>query len=77
MNKMIKLALSVVTTAALGTAATSTAYAGISMQGPLLSGIVLQSFESNQPLIAAVTLPSDETIDLRQQTIGEQPRATN
>ena len=67
MNKMTKLALAVATTAALSAAATSSAYAGMQMQGPLRSGIALQSLESNQPLITAVALPSGETVDLRRQ----------
>ena len=31
-----------------------------------LTGIALQSRASNQPVVTAVTLPSGETIDLRQ-----------
>ena len=67
MNKVTKLTLAVATTAALGAAVTSSAYAGMQMQGPLRSGIALQSRKSNQPPITAVALPSGETVDLRQQ----------
>jgi hypothetical protein len=62
---MNKLALAAAA-AALGAAATSTAYAGSSLQGPLLTGIALQSLEDNQPVVTAVTLPSGETLDLRR-----------
>jgi hypothetical protein len=75
MNRMTKLALAVATTAALGAAATSSASAGSEMQGPLRSGIALQSLKSNQPLITAVALPSGETVDLRRQatdSIGKE-----
>jgi hypothetical protein len=64
---MNKFALVAVATAALGAAATSQAYARITANGPQLTGIALQSFEASQPIVIAVTLPSDETIDLRQQ----------
>jgi len=37
------------------------------LQGPLRSGIALQSLESNRPVVTVVTLPSGETFDLRQQ----------
>jgi hypothetical protein len=65
---MNKFALAAVATAALGAAATSPAYSfcGSEMQGPQLTGIALQSFEANQPVVTAVTLPSGEIIDLRQ-----------
>ena len=68
MNRMTKLALAAAATAALGAAATSTAYAGSNMNGPQLTGIALQSLESNQPVVTAVTLPAGDTVDLRQQT---------
>ena len=67
MNKLNKLALAVATTAALGAAVTSSTYAGVTLQGPLRSGIALQSLESNQPIVTVVTLPSGESVDLRQQ----------
>jgi hypothetical protein len=67
MNRMTNLTLAVATTVALGAEATSSAYAGSEMQGPLRSGIALQSFESKQPLITAVALPCGETVDLRRQ----------
>ena len=67
MNRMNKLALAAAATAALGAAATSTAYAGSSLNGPQLTGVALQSLESNQPVVTAVTLPSGDTVDLRQQ----------
>lgn len=75
MNKMTKLALAVATTAALG-AATTSSYAapGFSLNGPLLSGIALQTLELNQPLITAVVLPSGETVDLRQQATAQAVR---
>jgi hypothetical protein len=67
MNKLNKLTLAVATTAALGAAAPSSVYAGMTLQGPLRSGIALQSLESNQPIVTVVTLPSGESVDLRQQ----------
>ena len=67
MNALNKLALAAATTAALGAAATSTAYAGSQLNGPQLTGIALQSIESKQPVVIAVTLPSGEIVDLRQQ----------
>jgi hypothetical protein len=62
---MNKLALATVATAALAAAATSPAYAGSNLQGPQLTGVALQSFEANQPVVITVTLPSGETVDLR------------
>src|SRR5207248_3335845 len=38
---------------------------GSNLQGPQLTGVALQSFEANQPIVIAVTLPSGETVDLR------------
>jgi hypothetical protein len=67
MNSMNKLVLAAAATAALGAAAASTAYAGISMQGPQLTGVALQSVEAAQPVAMAVSLPSGETVDLREQ----------
>jgi len=72
MNKVNQLALAVATIAALGAVAASSVYArvaanGMSLQGPLRSGIALQSLESNRPVVTVVTLPSGETFDLRQQ----------
>ena len=66
MNRMNKLAFAVAA-AALGAAATSTAYAGSNIQGPQLTGIALQALEAHQPVVTAVTLPSGDTVDLRQQ----------
>jgi hypothetical protein len=74
MNKVTKLALAVATTAVLGAAATSYAFDGISLNGPLLSGIALQTLALNQPLITAVVLPSGETVDLRQQATAQAVR---
>ena len=37
------------------------------MHGPQLTGIALQSLESHQPVVTTVTLPSGDTVDLRQQ----------
>ena len=67
MNTLNKLALAAATTAALGAAATSSAYAGSNLNGPQLTGIALQSIEANQPVVTAVTLPSGATVDLRPQ----------
>ena len=61
---MNKLALAAAATAAVFAAAASTANAGMSMQGPQLTGIALQSLASNRPVVTAVTLRSGETIDL-------------
>ena len=63
---MNKLALATAATAVLCAAAASPAYAGSNLNGPQLTGIALQSLASNQPVVTAVTLPSGETIDLRQ-----------
>jgi hypothetical protein len=63
---MNKFALAAVATAALGAAATSPANARITANGPQLTGIALQSVEINHPVVTAVTLPSGETVDLRQ-----------
>ena len=64
---MNKFALAALATAALGAAATSPAYAGSSLNGPQLTGVALQSFETNQPIVIAVTLPSGETVDMHPQ----------
>jgi hypothetical protein len=48
MNPISKLALTVATTAALGAAATSSAYAGSRINGPTLTGIALPSIEASQ-----------------------------
>ena len=64
---MNKLALATAATAVLCAAATSPAYAGIALNGPQLTGIALQSLASNQPVVTAVTLPSGETVDPRQE----------
>ena len=68
---MNKLALAATVTA-LGAAASTAANAGTPMQGPLLTGIALQSFTHNQPVITALTLPSGESFDLR---VGEPSSA--
>ena len=73
MNRMNKLALAVAA-ATLGAAATSTAYAGSNIQGPQLTGVALQSLESHQPVVTAVSLPSGETVDLRQQAEQLKPK---
>ena len=62
---MDKLTLALAAASTLGAAATLTAYAGINMQGPQLTGIVLESVESNQPVVTTVTLSSGETVVLR------------
>jgi hypothetical protein len=67
MNGMNRLVLAAAATATLGAAAASSAYAGSNTNGPQLTGITLQSLASNQPVITAVSLPSGETVDLRQQ----------
>ena len=61
MNKLVRVAAA---TAALGAAAVSTAHAGVSLQGPHLTGIAPKSLASNPPVVTAVTLRSGETIDL-------------
>jgi hypothetical protein len=66
MNPLNKLALAAATTAAL---AATTAYGGMTQQGPQLTGIALQSLESNPPAITAVTLPTGETVDLRSPAV--------
>lgn len=63
---MNKLALTAMATAALGAVATSFAYAGMTMQGPQLTGVTLQLFESSPLVVTEVTLPSGETVDLRK-----------
>ena len=65
---MNKLALAAAATAAVCAAAVSTADAGMSMQGPQLTGIALQSLASNWPVVTAVTLSSGETVALRLRT---------
>jgi hypothetical protein len=67
MNKVNKLVLAAAATAALGAAAASTAYAGSSLNGPQLTGVALQSLEASQPVVMAVSLPSGETVDLRER----------
>ncbi|HEY1299156.1 MAG TPA: hypothetical protein VGF07_01575 [Stellaceae bacterium] len=61
MNKLAFAAAS-----ALATFATSSAFAGMSMQGPQLTGVELQSLRSNQPVVA-VRLPSGEIFDLHRR----------
>jgi len=46
-------------------AATATADAKQSANGPQLTGLALPTVRSQQPIIKAVTLPSGETVDLR------------
>jgi hypothetical protein len=38
----------------------------MSLQGPQLTGVALQSLASSRPAVTAATLPSGVTIDLRQ-----------
>jgi hypothetical protein len=66
MNRMHKLAIAAAATAVVGAAATSTAYAGSNINGPQLTGMALQSVESHVPVVTAVSLPSGETVALRQ-----------
>jgi hypothetical protein len=61
-----KLILAAAATVALGAATASNAHGLWQLQGPQLTGIALQSFETNQPVVTAVTLPSGETVDLRR-----------
>lgn len=63
---MKKLAFASATAGALAAAAMSSAFAGMSMQGPQLTGVTLQSPASDQPAIVAVMLPSGNTIDLHK-----------
>jgi hypothetical protein len=67
MNGLNKLVLAAAATAALGAATASTAYAGSQINGPQLTGVALQSMEANQQVVMAVSLPSGETVDLREQ----------
>ena len=62
---MNKLAVAAAATA-LGAAASTAAYAGSNLNGPLLTGIALQSVTHNQPVVTALTLPSGESFDLPQ-----------
>ena len=64
---MNKLARAAAAAAALAAAAVSTADAGMTLQGPQLTGIALQSLASNRPVVTAVTLRSGETVALRPQ----------
>ena len=64
MNKFGLVAAAVAT---LGAVATSTAYAGMNLQGPQLTGIALESIQSNQPAVTTVTLRSGERVVLRPQ----------
>ncbi|HEY1261739.1 MAG TPA: hypothetical protein VGF34_21020 [Stellaceae bacterium] len=61
---MIRLVLAAVAAASLATIATSSAYAGRSLQGTRLSGIAVQSLKYGRPAVTAVTLPLGETIEL-------------
>jgi len=63
MNTMSKLTLAATATAALGAAATSTAYAGSNLNGPRLTGIALESLESHRPVVSTVGLPSGDTVE--------------
>jgi hypothetical protein len=63
MNTMSMLTLAVTATAALGAAATSTAYAGRNLNGPRLTGSALESLESHRPVVSAVGLPSGDTVE--------------
>ena len=63
---MNKLALAAVATAAFGAAAASPSYARVTANGPQLTGIAQQSLELSHPVVTAVSLPSDETVDLRE-----------
>jgi hypothetical protein len=59
MDKVNRLALATAA-AALGAAAAPTASAGISFQGPRLTGIALQSLEAHRLVVTAVRLPSGD-----------------
>lgn len=69
---MNKLVLTAIATAVLGVGATWCAYAGMTMQGPQLTGVTLQSLEANQPVVTEVTLPSGETIDLSARQMARR-----
>jgi hypothetical protein len=67
---MHKLTLAAAVTAAvaatIGAAAPAEAFFGSNINGPQLTGIALPSAEVEQATITAVTLPSGETVDLRE-----------
>jgi len=64
---MNRLVLAAAGAAMLGTTAISSAHAGMTLQGPQLTGIALQSFASSRQVVTAVTLSSGETVVLRPQ----------
>jgi hypothetical protein len=59
-NSLNKLALAAAATAALAAAAAPAAYAGSAMNGPRLTGIVLEALEAHRPVVTAVRLPSGD-----------------
>ncbi|HEU0155304.1 MAG TPA: hypothetical protein VFQ82_04485 [Stellaceae bacterium] len=55
--------------AALGAAVAASAHAGVSLQGPRLTGIALQSLEASRPVVVTGTiLPSAETVGVHRPT---------
>lgn len=54
--------------AALGAAVAASAHAGVSLQGPRLTGFAAQSLPSGGPVVTEVTLRSGETVDLNRRT---------
>ncbi|HEY1261741.1 MAG TPA: hypothetical protein VGF34_21030 [Stellaceae bacterium] len=51
---------------AIAATAASSAFAGVSLQGPQLTGVALQSLIVHQP-VTEVTLPSGEIINLHRR----------
>lgn len=62
---MNKIALAAAATAVLGTVTSPSAFAGSNLQGPLLTGIALETLETSRPSISSVSLPHD---------VGSEPR---
>jgi hypothetical protein len=64
---MNKLALAAAAAVLLGTGATASAHRGMTLQGPQLSGVALQSLASSRSVVTAVTFPSGETVKLHRR----------
>jgi hypothetical protein len=63
---MKKLAFALAAGAGLAIAAMSSAFAGATLQGPQLTGVVVRSLLAGKPAIVAVRLPSSNAVDLSQ-----------